>query len=144
MSYIVLKIFMNCSSGIGLPVILKSCWEVTICTPDLGLNGFVDLGSPCLLKHTYLAQGLPWSRRRCPQSEALPLHSGLADLCDHPKCGWLGCVIYGRGGLRSRYPLKIQWKLWISKSLVTLTSQSTSVFFFHFVVKRQSWSVNKA
>ena len=59
-----------------------------------------------LHKHTYLAQEIPWSRRGFSQSEALPLHSGLADLCDRPKCGRLGCVISGSGGLRSRYPLK--------------------------------------
>ena len=59
------------------------------------------------VKHTYLAQGIPWSRRRFPQGEAFPLHYGLADPCDHPKCGWLGCVIFVSGGLRSRYPLII-------------------------------------
>ncbi len=58
-----------------------------------------------LHKHTYLAQEIPWSRRGFSQSEALPLHSGLADLCDRPKCGRLGCVISGSWGLRSRYPL---------------------------------------
>ena len=56
--------------------------------------------------HTYLAQEIPWSWRGFSQSEALPLHSGLADLCDRPKCGRLGCVISGSGGLRSRYSLK--------------------------------------
>ena len=61
------------------------------------------------IKHTYLAQGIPWSIRRFPQVEALPLHSGWADPCDHPKCGWLGCAIFVRGGLRSRYPLKIHY-----------------------------------
>ena len=64
----------------------------------------VQAGTP--LRHTYLAQVILWSRRQFAQSEALPLHSGLVDLCDHPKCGWLGCVISGSGGLRSRYPLK--------------------------------------
>ena len=62
----------------------------------------------CRYKHTYLAQGTPWSLRRFPQGEACPLHFGRADLCDHPKCGWLGCVIYVSGGLRSRYPLIIK------------------------------------
>jgi len=61
------------------------------------------------LRHTYLAQGLPWSRRWCPQGEALPLHSGWADACDRPKCGWLGCVIFVSGGLRSRSPLIPNW-----------------------------------
>ena len=61
-----------------------------------------------IAKHTYLAQGKPWSLRRFPQGEAWSLHTGWADLCDHPKCGWLGCVIYVSGGLRSRYPLIYQ------------------------------------
>ena len=54
------------------------------------------------IRHTYLAQGKPWSSRRFPQEEALPLHFGWADTCDNPKCGLLGCAIYLCGGLRSR------------------------------------------
>ena len=57
------------------------------------------------IQHTYLAQEIPWSIRRFSQGEAFPLHSGWADPCDHPKCGWLGCAIFVSGGLRSRYPL---------------------------------------
>ena len=56
-------------------------------------------------KHTYLAQGVPWSRWRSPLTETLPLHFGLVDAGDHLKCRWLGCVIFVSGGLRSRYPL---------------------------------------
>ena len=55
-------------------------------------------------RHTYLAQGRPWSARRFPQAEAPPLHFGWVDACDHNKCLWLGCVIFVSGGLRSRYP----------------------------------------
>ena len=58
-----------------------------------------------VFKHTYLAQEVPWSIRWSSQVEACPLHFGRADPCDHPKCGWLGCVIFAYGGLRSRYPL---------------------------------------
>ena len=29
----------------------------------------------------------------------------LAEVCDSPKRGELGCAIFGSGGLRSRYPL---------------------------------------
>ena len=58
-----------------------------------------------LHKHTYLVQGIPWSWRRFPQGEAFPLHFGRADLCDLPKCGRLGHVIFVSGGLRSRSPL---------------------------------------
>ena len=36
------------------------------------------------------------------------MHFGLADRCDNPKCGLLGSAIFDSGGLRSRYPLKIQ------------------------------------
>ena len=57
-----------------------------------------------LLRHTYLAQKIPWSIRGFFQGEAFPLHFGLADLCDRPKCGRLGCAIFVSGGLRSRYP----------------------------------------
>ena len=44
--------------------------------------------------HTYLAREVPWSAWWSSQDEAFPLHSGLADPCDHPKCGWLECVIF--------------------------------------------------
>ena len=32
----------------------------------------------------------------------------LAEACDSPKRGELGCTIFDSGGLRSRYPLEIQ------------------------------------
>ena len=32
----------------------------------------------------------------------------LAEVCDSPKRGELGRVIFGSGGLRSRYPLTIK------------------------------------
>jgi len=43
--------------------------------------------STWLENHTYLAQKLPWSRWRCFQDEAQPLHWGWVDSCDYPKCG---------------------------------------------------------
>ena len=58
--------------------------------------------------HTYLAQETLWSCWQFSQGEALPLHFGLADPCDNPKCGLLGSAIFVSGGLRSRYPLIIQ------------------------------------
>ncbi len=93
-----------------------------------------------MIKHTYLAQETPWSRRGFSQSEALPLHSGLADLCDHPKCGWFGCIISVSGGLRSRYPLKklirndeIKFQLAHSYSLSPAQS-TTSIIPGHYLV----------
>ena len=85
----------------------QSHWSATVIMYDtVALMVFVIfVASQSCVKHTYLAQGIPWSFRRFPQGEAWSLHSGWADLCDHPKCGWLGCVIYVSGGLRSRYPL---------------------------------------
>ena len=65
--------------------------------------------------HTYLAQRKPWSPRRFLQGEAFPLHYGLADPCDRPKCGRLGCVIFDSGGLRSRYPLINKYKIFLCK-----------------------------
>ena len=38
--------------------------------------------------HTYMAQGIPRSRRRFPLGEALPLHFGWVELRDYPKCVW--------------------------------------------------------
>jgi len=54
--------------------------------------------------HTYLARGIPWSRRRCLQDEAYALHSAWADSCDYPKSGWLERIIFGSGDKRSRCP----------------------------------------
>lgn len=54
--------------------------------------------------HTYLARGIPWSRRRCLQDEACTLHSVWADSCDYPKSGWLERIIFGSGDKRSRCP----------------------------------------
>ena len=56
---------------------------------------------------TYLAQVIcdqqgRWSRWR--PSIALR----LSEACDSPKRGELGCTIFDSGGLRSRYPLKMQ------------------------------------
>ena len=52
-------------------------------------------------------QYILYSVRRFLQGEAFPLHFGLVDPCNHPKCGRLWCAIFVSGGLRSRYPLKI-------------------------------------
>ena len=68
----------------------------------------LEVVTVCPAKHTYLARGTLWSLRQFPQGEAFPLHYGWADPCDHPKCGWLECVIFVSGGLRSRFPLN--WK----------------------------------
>ena len=35
----------------------------------------------------------------------------LAEVCDSPKRGELGCVIFGSRGLRSRYPLTNERKM---------------------------------
>ena len=75
-------------------VVMKVVWSLWTSTPT----------------HTYLAQETPWSMRRFPQGEAPPLHYGWVDPCDHPKCGWLGCAIFVRGGLRPRYPLTLKPK----------------------------------
>lgn len=89
---------------------INSLFFVFRCTENVrqantALNNWrdqVDSFTSTIPKHTYLVQGIPWSARRFPQGEALPLHSGWVDPCDHPKCGWLGHVIYQCGGLRSR------------------------------------------
>lgn len=86
----------------------------SICNTTMVLAGKVHLP-----KHTYLAQGTPWSSRRFPSSETLSLHFDWVDLDDHPKCGWLGCVIFVSGGLRSRYPLIKKKK---KKSQIQLTT----------------------
>jgi len=65
---------------------------VATSTPSLHNVSEIQYPNHPMFKHTYLAQGTPWSWRRFPSSEALPLHFGWADLDDHPKCGWLGCV----------------------------------------------------
>ena len=90
-----------------------------VCSADIhyirpeGPVVFVDNES--IVKHTYLAQEILWSRWQSSQGEALPLHFGWVDLCDSPKRGELGRIISGSGGLRSRYPpnnvLKICFKL---------------------------------
>ena len=58
-------------------------------------------------KHTYLARKIPWSSRRFFQGEALPLHIGRVDPCDHPKCGWLECVIFSYGDCVRAIPFMI-------------------------------------
>lgn len=73
-------------------------------TPSEKVDKKFDIVCSHLPKHTYLAQGTPWSPRRFPQAEALSLHYDWVEACDHPKCGWLGCAIFVSGGLRSRYP----------------------------------------
>ena len=66
-----------------------------------------------------------WAR-----GETFPLHLGLVDPCDLPKCGRLGCAIYKCGGLRSRSPLVIKLKNRTFKSLspqhLQCTCHSTS------------------
>ena len=53
---------------------------------------------------------LTWYRRH-PDHEGgspkvrLSIALRLADPCEYPKCGYLGYIIFGSGGLRSRYPL---------------------------------------
>ena len=92
-------------------IVLRVAW---IIFPGPSLKTAVQSG----IKHTYLAQRIPWSMRRFLQCEALPLHSGWADRCDHPKCGWLGCAIFVSGGLRSRYPLIINmYQTWLASNI---------------------------
>lgn len=43
-----------------------------------------------------------------PPGRGSPLHSGGADPCEYPKCGYLGYTIFGSRGLRSRFPLTPQ------------------------------------
>ena len=47
-------------------------------------------------------RGKLWSTRQFPQGEAAPLHYGVVDPCDFPKCGKLGRTIFVSGDLRSR------------------------------------------
>ena len=47
-------------------------------------------------------RGKLWSTRKFPQGEAAPLHYGVVDPCDFPKCGKLGRTIFVSGDLRSR------------------------------------------
>ena len=54
---------------------------------------------------TYLAGEIPWSRRWFAPGETYPLHSGCADPSDFSKCGKLGCITCGGGGLHSYMPL---------------------------------------
>ena len=65
---------------------------------------------PCTT-HTYLAGETPWSWRWFTHGEAQPLHFGCADPCEFLKCGNLDCIICGSGGLRSRSPLIMLWKI---------------------------------
>ena len=74
---------------------------------------------PCTT-HTYLAGETPWSWRWFTQGEAQPLHFGCADPCEFLKCGNLDCIICGSGGLRSRSPLKLLWKI---KTAIFYTSR---------------------
>ena len=90
----------------------------------------MQLASKAESQHTYLAQEIPWSIRRFSQGEAFPLHSGWADPCDHPKCGWLGCAIFVRGGLRSRYPLINNQSLLQRLVLESLPCMLSDVFSF--------------
>ena len=46
--------------------------------------------------------GKLWSTRQFLQGEAAPLHYGVVDPCDFPKCGKLERVIFVSGDLRSR------------------------------------------
>ncbi len=56
-------------------------------------------------------RGQPWSWRRFPQSEALPLHSGWVDLCDFPKCGKLGSIISSLGDCVRAIPRLTIWHI---------------------------------
>ena len=94
--------------------------------------GPLAVGRP-LIRHTYLAQKVPWSIRRSFQCEAFPLHFGLADHCDHPKCGWLGCVISGSRGAASARSPDIKQKI-IKRRKKTKASQSLVLFLDHCVL----------
>ena len=73
-----------------------------------------------LEKHTYLAQGIPWSTKWFPHGEAFPLHSGWADPCDCPKCGQLRCTIFVSGG-------HFKWSLHMSRISVLTWSHGFSI-----------------
>lgn len=105
----------------------------------------VGLVSP-QIRHTYLAQKVPWSSRRSFQCEAFPLHFGLADHCDHPKCGWLGCVISGsRGAASARSPdnankskeLKKKFLAETGKTFSTKQAYTVFVVIYLFPIERQ-------
>ena len=58
---------------------------------------------PSIVILTWLG-GKPWSWRRFPQGEALPLHFGWADPCECPKCGHLDSAISVSGRLAFALP----------------------------------------
>ena len=71
--------------------------NVVLGKPDL--SHFEEAGK----RHTYLDErSQPRSRRWFLQGEAAPLHQGVVDPCDFPKCGKLDVVIFVSGDLRSR------------------------------------------
>lgn len=96
--------------------------------------GQVGLDQGTIIRHTYLAQEAPWSARRSSQGEACPLHSGRADPCDHPKCGWLGCAIFvSRGAASARSPdknIKIRRKTTFPESCFKLNFTMEKVFLY--------------
>ena len=85
---------------------------------------------PCTT-HTYLAGETPWSWRWFTHGEAQPLHFGCADPCEFLKCGNLDCIICGSGGLRSRSPLILMWKI----------NCGEVYLFFTFIMDYNSWEL---
>ena len=88
--------------------LIKSCTECT----RLWTHCTVLLAAWTALSSTHSKAYLPGAGdtmilKVVPSLRGLLIALRGADQCDHPKCGWLGRVIFVSGGLRSRYPLYI-------------------------------------
>lgn len=60
-------------------VCFKMMYRLTVICSNTSLysySWFTQMDKCQISKHTYLVQGAPWSKRRSPQVEAFPLHSG--------------------------------------------------------------------